>query len=384
MWELQTPAEGSTASPRNGLLCNKVATPAFTIPTRRGLPVHLHPDVLSEMMDNAVWQMPIQHTIAVPKDVRTFYNLGDNVITYMPFRTCNGDVHGAQGDAIQIDGVGGRQKITDASFREIVERSKCDIISAMSEEVDCSAGKNKIRRAHGRALKHVGSLLDSGIRAHILAPVQGGNDLRTRVTAAQDCAKLDVHGFNLGGFGYEESLEDRNKLLRCTIDELPRSKPRFLPLKNGSPLEVLDAISLGIDMVELEFPFALASEGKALVFPMEPAEGSLFLDLRIDTFTEQFSPIEKGSVTEPYTCAYIHHLLQCQELLGYMLLSRHNLSKYLAFFSHIRDHIAKGTFSKYHADWKALIAKDASLENCTAKRAATAPLDKNPKRQRHG
>jgi|EP01047_Picozoa_sp_COSAG01_P072599 tRNA-guanine family transglycosylase len=44
---------------------------------------------------------------------------------------------------------------------------------------------------------------------------------------------------------------------------------------------------------------------------------------------------------------YIHHLLLTQELTGQILLARHNLQHYLAFFRALRGHVAKGTFAAY-------------------------------------
>jgi queuine tRNA-ribosyltransferase len=49
-----------------------------------------------------------------------------------------------------------------------------------------------------------------------------------------------------------------------------------------------------------------------------------------------------------YTCrsysrAYIHHLLKCQEMLGPMLLTRHNLHYYQELMAGLRGAIEAGT-----------------------------------------
>jgi len=43
----------------------------------------------------------------------------------------------------------------------------------------------------------------------------------------------------------------------------------------------------------------------------------------------------------------VHHLLNAHEMLAEVVLSVHNLAKYLQFFKKIREHIANGTFKKF-------------------------------------
>jgi len=379
MWELG--AEEKSA--RTGSLMDTIATPAFTIPTRRGMPVNILPDTLASLMGAFVWQMPLAHVASTPPPKRRkveqcpltaslpvppvskLYNLANTgrIITYMPVRSCAGDIHGWEGDALLVESTNGRAKITDATFRHLAEQMSCDIICAMSEEVKCDTNSRQAARAHRRALEHVDGLVEKKIlkrdsptpssSSYLLAPVQGGSDKSVRIQAAQDFAKRDVQGYQLGGFGYDETLDQRLELLQASCEELPRQKPRFLPLRSGSLTEVLDAVKCGIDMIELEYPFTLATEGKALVF-VEPSRSHV-LDLKDDQFREDFSVVEKGSVTEPYSRAYIHHLLHCDELLGTMLLARHNLVKYVQFFEGIRRHIAEGSFASYYASWKSVL-----------------------------
>eukprot|EP00435_Cladocopium_sp_Y103_P039767 s2291_g10.t1 len=61
---------------------------------------------------------------------------------------------------------------------------------------------------------------------------------------------------------------------------LPSSRPRFLPLNCGNPIEVLQAVMLGVDIFELTYPMEAATGGIALLFDWEMPKdaGSELLD----------------------------------------------------------------------------------------------------------
>jgi queuine tRNA-ribosyltransferase len=53
-----------------------------------------------------------------------------------------------------------------------------------------------------------------------------------------------------------------------------------------------------------------------------------------------------------YTCrnysrAYINHLLKCDEMLGPMLITRHNLHYYQELMAGLRDAVAAGTLADF-------------------------------------
>jgi queuine tRNA-ribosyltransferase len=69
---------------------------------------------------------------------------------------------------------------------------------------------------------------------------------------------------------------------------------------------------------------------------------------------EDFTPLDKTCPCYTYqnfTRAYLSHLLRSRELLGYTLLSIHNITKLVRFTQRIRAAIEFGTFVEEFRDW---------------------------------
>merc|ERR1719261_600197 len=143
-----------------------------------------------------------------------------------------------------------------------------DIITAPAEEVPCGAGGKRISRSVKRANEMLEELLaEENLDCHILSNIQGGSNLDARKKAIEAEIVHKTAGYYIGGLGYHENAEARKAVLDVVCGGLPAEKPRFLGC-GGSPLEVLQAVAAGADVVESVFPFKLAQEGYALVFEM--------------------------------------------------------------------------------------------------------------------
>jgi len=60
---------------------------------------------------------------------------------------------------------------------------------------------------------------------------------------------------------------------------------------------------------------------------------------------------------QKYSRAYLHHLFKAEEVLGLMLLTRHNITYYQRFTAEIRTAIEAGQFKDYAASFYAERAK---------------------------
>ena len=89
---------------------------------------------------------------------------------------------------------------------------------------------------------------------HVLASIQGGADLKLRQKAAEAASEAPVAGYWIGGLGYGEPLAQRAMALEASLSKLPSERPRFLPLCRGTPIEVLQAVLQGIDVLEITYP----------------------------------------------------------------------------------------------------------------------------------
>ncbi len=164
-------------------------------------------------------------------------------------------------------------------------------------------------------------------------------------------------------------------------------------------LQVLKAAEYGIDMFDTAYATELAAAGHALVFPLQPAleqpdyarpntEGDssptdgdgdadseapqtaqlsgsnpssaaagrpqehVNMDFADVALREDKAPLQPGCSC--YTCsnysrAYLHHLVQREELLASVLLELHNAHHIQSWFAVLRSAISAGNFGQYAA-----------------------------------
>ena len=107
------------------------------------------------------------------------------------------------------------------------------------------------------------------------------------------------------------------------------------------------AIASGIDVFDCVIPTRFGRHGTALV------AGERW-NLKNARFREDFSPLDPECPC--YTCrnfsrAYLNHLVRSQEMLGYILLSIHNVTELVRFTQRIRKAIFEGNFTEKFATW---------------------------------
>ncbi|CAA9986845.1 queuine tRNA-ribosyltransferase, putative [Plasmodium knowlesi strain H] len=175
-----------------------------------------------------------------------------------------------------------------------------------------------------------------------------------------------IGGFMLSGIGYDESNEERTSHLNTILAVLPKEKLKLIQLSIGTPIEILHSIYHGIDIIESNFPYELARNGKAINMhiKMESMEEKctnkmhdirhinfqnkeiFIINLNDEKYALDYSPITDNSPRNE-TKSYVHHLLKCQELTANVILSYHNLYMYSMFFQEIRTQIRSGNFLSY-------------------------------------
>jgi queuine tRNA-ribosyltransferase len=122
---------------------------------------------------------------------------------------------------------------------------------------------------------------------------------------------------------------------------LPESKPRYL-MGVGTPEDLIDGISRGVDIFDCVLPTRLARHHSAF-----SPEGRL--NLMNATFARDERPID--AECNCYTCrtftrAYIRHLIVSKEFLAGTLLSIHNLRALIRLMEDIRVYISEGKFEE--------------------------------------
>ncbi|MDD3310710.1 tRNA guanosine(34) transglycosylase Tgt [Pseudodesulfovibrio sp.] len=178
--------------------------------------------------------------------------------------------------------------------------------------------------------------------------VQGGfhKDLRER--SLEQLREIDFEGFAIGGLSVGESTEVMYDILHHIAPLLPSEKPRYL-MGVGTPLDILEGVSAGVDMFDCVLPSRNARNGTLFT-----SRGKI--NIKRAEFAEDDSPLDPEC--NCYTCrnftkAYLRHLYQAKELLSYRLNTYHNLHFYLQLMQQIRDAIEAGTFSALKAKYEA-------------------------------
>jgi queuine tRNA-ribosyltransferase len=182
--------------------------------------------------------------------------------------------------------------------------------------------------------------------------VQGGihEDLRAESAAAL-CA-LDFEGYAIGGLAVGEGQELMFATLDVTMPHMPVDKPRYL-MGVGKPLDIVGAVQRGCDMFDCVLPTRSGRTAQAFT-----RFGTL--NMRNARHADDPRPLDESvdcPASRTYSRAYYHHLIRCDEVLGMMLLSWHNVAFYQQMMKELRAAIAAGNLSAYAAAFAADQAK---------------------------
>ncbi|MCY7282899.1 MAG: tRNA guanosine(34) transglycosylase Tgt, partial [Cyanobacteria bacterium CAN_BIN43] len=223
-----------------------------------------------------------------------------------------------------------------------------DVIMAFDECPPYPATRQQVEEATDRTYRWLKRCIAEHQRPdQALFPiVQGGVYLDLRQEAARNLAALDMPGYAIGGVSVGEPPELIEEIVKATTPLLPENKPRYL-MGIGTYREMAQAIAAGIDLFDCVIPTRLARHGSALV------QGDRW-NVKNARFREDFTPLDE--TCSCYTCktftrAYLSHLLRSQELLGYTLLSIHNITELIRFTQQIREAILGDRFTTEFSHW---------------------------------
>jgi len=173
--------------------------------------------------------------------------------------------------------------------------------------------------------------------------VQGAAYADLRRQSATEIAELGMDGNAIGGLAVGEPTDVMYEMIEVVNAILPTDKPRYL-MGVGTPANILEAISRGVDMFDCVMPTRNGRNGMLFT-----SEG--IINIKNKKWENEFTPIDPcgtSFVDSYYTRAYLHHLFVAQEMLGMQIASMHNLAFYLWLVGHARQHIIEGDF----AIWK--------------------------------
>ena len=178
-----------------------------------------------------------------------------------------------------------------------------------------------------------------GYRQSLFPIVQGCTFRDLREKAAEHAVALDREGYAIGGLAVGEEAEVMYEMIQVVNRILPQDKPRYL-MGVGTPENILEAISLGVDMFDCVMPTRNGRNG--MLFTTEGV-----INIKNKKWEKDFSRIDPAGlsfVDNDYSKAYLRHLIKADEILGLQICSIHNLSFYLWLVREARKHILEGDF----------------------------------------
>src|SRR6201999_130829 len=152
------------------------------------------------------------------------------------------------------------------------------------------------------------------------------------------------HGYAIGGLAVGEPQSVMLAMIEEVAPILPPDRPRYL-MGVGTPDDILEAVSRGIDMFDCVMPTRNGRHGMAFTRFGQ-------INLRNARHADDPRPLDESSSwpsTRSYSRAYLHHLVRSGETLGAMLLSEINVAYYQNLMQDCRQAIPGGNFANFRA-----------------------------------
>ncbi len=176
----------------------------------------------------------------------------------------------------------------------------------------------------------------------LLGIVQGGMDRALRKESAERTIEIGFPGYAIGGLSVGEPRALTREIVESTLEHLPKDKPRYL-MGVGTPEEIVEYASLGVDMMDCVLPTRAARHG--LLFT---SEGKV--SIKQARYAQDPGPLDPNCpcrVCSRYSRAYLRHLFASNEVLAQVLNTIHNLSFYLDTMRRVRHSISLGEESRF-------------------------------------
>ena len=247
---------------------------------------------------------------------------------------------------------GSRHLFTPERVMDIERSIGADIMMAFDE---CAPGtsdyhyaKQSMERTHrwlDRCVKRFSETEPKyGYRQALFPIVQGCVYRDLRMQSAEYIASKGADGNAIGGLAVGEPTETMYEMIELVNAILPKDKPRYL-MGVGTPANLLEGISRGVDMFDCVMPTRNARNGWLF---------TRFGDIKIKNAKHKHDTRPLDESCTCYACqnfsrAYLHHLHRAGEILGAQLNTIHNLHFYQTIMAEMREAIEQGKF----ADWQA-------------------------------
>jgi queuine tRNA-ribosyltransferase len=247
---------------------------------------------------------------------------------------------------------GSRHELTPERSIDIQRLLDADITMAFDEctpypasEADAAKSMHLSMRWAGRSRKAFVDRPGYGL----FGIVQGSVYPDLREESAKALVAIGFDGYAVGGLAVGEGFELMAATLERTEPFLPADRPRYV-MGVGKPADIVAAVARGMDMFDCVLPTRSGRTAQAFT-------RSGTLNLRNARHAEDKAPIDPDCACpacQNYSRAYLHHLFRAEEILGLMLLTRHNLTYYQDLMAALRAAIEKSALADFMAAFSAM------------------------------
>ena len=184
--------------------------------------------------------------------------------------------------------------------------------------------------------------LGEKFHGNLFGIVQGNFYEDLRKESALTISDMDFPGIAIGGLSVGEEKNVFEDMLAYTAQFITPEKPRYV-MGIGSPDYILAAVENGIDLFDCVLATRMARNGGLFT-----DDGVIALKKAVYKFDH--SPVVEGcqcTLCREYSKAYMHHLIKCNEMLGGMLATEHNLQYLYDLMIRIRTAIKEDRFKEF-------------------------------------
>jgi len=183
--------------------------------------------------------------------------------------------------------------------------------------------------------------------------VQGATYEDLRGECLEEIASLGADGICVGGLSVGEPKDLRYNMLSFINSNIDESYIRYF-MGYGKPLDILEAVSLGVDLFDCVVPTRFGRTGTAFTSRGE-------ITVRNAPYSSDSSPLDEECLC--YTCrnfsrAYLRHLINVKEMSGVQLVTYHNLFWYKNFMTQIKEAIRENKFSEFRKEFLSQFKED--------------------------
>jgi queuine tRNA-ribosyltransferase len=356
--DVHTSARTGVIQTDHGVINTPIFMPVGTAGTVKAIHGHeLESIIKAEIILGNTYHLFLRPTTAVLHEaggLHKFMNWNKPILTdsggYQVYSLSGARKIKEEGVTFQSHIDGSKYFFTPESVMDIQREIGGDIIMAFDEctpyPCDYQYAKKSMHLTHrwlDRCIDRVNQTTPLyGFEQTLFPIVQGSTYKDLRTESAEFVASKNLPANAIGGLSVGEPAEEMYAMTDLVTRILPIDKPRYL-MGVGTPVNILEAIALGIDMFDCVLPSRNARHG--LLYTTEG-----IINIKNAKWKNEHTPIDLNSPSpesRTHTKAYLRHLITSGEFLGFQIATLHNLSFYLWLVKEARHQIQMNNFGPW-------------------------------------